>query len=167
MVQIILPPFTPLATFHFPRISSTSMLCSMVDTSAIGTRMSEPILLIWVIPMKVTRSQTEIWLHYYDILARHAFGNYLDLLREVTFSPLMGDPAARGGAAWRCQQTCRLAHPKMRRLSTKSMSPDRLGCSKSPLHGNDFHSYLCPTTDDELFVNPIAAVAGLLSSGFS
>ncbi|CAJ1440523.1 unnamed protein product [Effrenium voratum] len=36
-------------------------------------------------------SQTEIWLHYYDILARHAFGNYLDLLREVTFSPLMGE----------------------------------------------------------------------------
>ena len=30
------------------------------------------------------------WVNYYDILVRGAFGNYLDLLREVTLSPLMG-----------------------------------------------------------------------------
>ena len=29
-------------------------------------------------------------MNYYDILVRGAFGNYLDLLREVTLSPLMG-----------------------------------------------------------------------------
>jgi uncharacterized protein (DUF1800 family) len=27
---------------------------------------------------------------YYDILVRHAFGNYYDILREVTFHPVMG-----------------------------------------------------------------------------
>lgn len=27
---------------------------------------------------------------YYDIFVRHAFGNYLDILREVTFHPVMG-----------------------------------------------------------------------------
>ena len=31
-----------------------------------------------------------MWVNYYDILARGAFGNYFDLLREVTLSPLMG-----------------------------------------------------------------------------
>ena len=31
-----------------------------------------------------------LWMNWYDILVRHAFDNYLDLLKEVTFSPLMG-----------------------------------------------------------------------------
>jgi len=35
--------------------------------------------------------QFETWVNYYDILVRGAFGNYLDLLREVTLSPLMGE----------------------------------------------------------------------------
>lgn len=34
---------------------------------------------------------TERWLVYYDIFLRHAFGNFRDILGEVTFSPLMGD----------------------------------------------------------------------------
>ena len=29
--------------------------------------------------------------NYYDILMRHAFGNYRDLLEEVTLSPIMGE----------------------------------------------------------------------------
>lgn len=29
--------------------------------------------------------------NYYDILLRHAFGNYRDLLEEVTFNPIMGE----------------------------------------------------------------------------
>jgi Protein of unknown function (DUF1800) len=33
---------------------------------------------------------TESFLTYYDIFVRHAFGNYFDILKEVTFSPLMG-----------------------------------------------------------------------------
>jgi hypothetical protein len=28
---------------------------------------------------------------YYDIFTRHAFGNYKDIMREVSFSPVMGD----------------------------------------------------------------------------
>jgi cullin-associated NEDD8-dissociated protein 1 len=34
---------------------------------------------------------TESFLSYYDILVRHAFGNYLDILREVTYHPLMAE----------------------------------------------------------------------------
>jgi cullin-associated NEDD8-dissociated protein 1 len=33
----------------------------------------------------------EAWVNYYDIFVRNAFGNYRDVLREVTYSPLMGD----------------------------------------------------------------------------
>ena len=31
----------------------------------------------------------ELWANYYDILVHHAFGNYRDILREVSASPLM------------------------------------------------------------------------------
>lgn len=34
--------------------------------------------------------RTESFLTFYDIFVRHAFGNYFDILKEVTFSPLMG-----------------------------------------------------------------------------
>ena len=33
--------------------------------------------------------QQEIWTNYYDILVHHAFGNYRDVLKEVSASPLM------------------------------------------------------------------------------
>lgn len=28
---------------------------------------------------------------YYDIFVRHAFGNYRDILKEVSYSPMMGE----------------------------------------------------------------------------
>ena len=34
---------------------------------------------------------TEGFIKYYDIFVRHAFGNYYDILREVAYSPIMGD----------------------------------------------------------------------------
>jgi uncharacterized protein (DUF1800 family)/uncharacterized protein (DUF1501 family) len=33
---------------------------------------------------------SETWLNYYDIYVRHALGNFRDVLREVTYSPVMG-----------------------------------------------------------------------------
>merc|ERR1719310_535354 len=43
---------------------------------------------------------SESWLNYYDIFVRHAFGNFRDVLREVTYSPLMGAYLTfRGNAA--------------------------------------------------------------------
>lgn len=35
-------------------------------------------------------SGTELFVNYYDILVRNAFGNYRDILKEVSFSPVMG-----------------------------------------------------------------------------
>lgn len=34
---------------------------------------------------------TESFLSYYDIFVRHAFGNYMDILKEVTYHPLMAE----------------------------------------------------------------------------
>ncbi|MCE2573754.1 DUF1800 domain-containing protein [Motilimonas eburnea] len=36
------------------------------------------------------RSQPEAMLNYYDLLLKHSFGNYRDLLQDVTLSPVMG-----------------------------------------------------------------------------
>lgn len=33
----------------------------------------------------------EAWLSFYDIFVRHSFGNYFDLLKEVTYHPLMAN----------------------------------------------------------------------------
>jgi uncharacterized protein (DUF1501 family)/uncharacterized protein (DUF1800 family) len=38
----------------------------------------------------VLSDHTEVWTSYYDIFVRHAFGSYRDIMREVSFSPLMG-----------------------------------------------------------------------------
>jgi len=38
-----------------------------------------------------TNQLTEMLLGYYDIFVRHAFGNYRDVLREVSYSPMMGE----------------------------------------------------------------------------
>jgi len=35
--------------------------------------------------------RAESWLNYYDIFVRNAFGNLRDVLREVTYNPIMGD----------------------------------------------------------------------------
>jgi hypothetical protein len=34
---------------------------------------------------------TEVWLQYYDIFTRHAFGNIRDVVRDVAYSPMMGE----------------------------------------------------------------------------
>ena len=36
-----------------------------------------------------THRMTEVYLHFYDLFVRHAFGNYKELLREVSYSPAM------------------------------------------------------------------------------
>ena len=37
------------------------------------------------------RDNSEMFLTYYDIFVRHAFGNYRDVLREISYSPLMAE----------------------------------------------------------------------------
>ena len=37
------------------------------------------------------RGQSEWFLNYYDIFVRNAFGNYRDVLKEVSYNPLMAE----------------------------------------------------------------------------
>ena len=34
-------------------------------------------------------NEAEVWHTYYDIFTRHAYGNFRDVLREVSYSPMM------------------------------------------------------------------------------
>ncbi|CAJ1332243.1 unnamed protein product [Effrenium voratum] len=55
-------------------------------------RMAWALAQIFVVaPDAATENHTEMFVHFYDIFVRHAFGNYRDILREVTYSPVMGD----------------------------------------------------------------------------
>jgi len=36
-----------------------------------------------------SKDMSEMYLHYYDIFVRHAFGNYRDIMKEVALSPMM------------------------------------------------------------------------------
>ena len=40
--------------------------------------------------LALSQEYGEVWTTYYDIFVRHAFGSYADVLREVTYSPMMG-----------------------------------------------------------------------------
>ena len=45
--------------------------------------------------------ETETWLTYYDIFVSNAFGNFRDIVREVSYSPLMGEYLTyKGNAAF-------------------------------------------------------------------
>jgi cullin-associated NEDD8-dissociated protein 1 len=41
--------------------------------------------------VEIAGSHTEPFLSYYDIFVRNAFGNYGDILREISYSPLMAE----------------------------------------------------------------------------
>ena len=48
-------------------------------------------ILVVAAPNIVYRLHTEPFLAYYDILVRNAFGNYFDLLKEISFNPEMAE----------------------------------------------------------------------------
>jgi cullin-associated NEDD8-dissociated protein 1 len=45
---------------------------------------------LYTLHLYVLLSSTPV-LTYYDIFVRNAFGNYRDMLREIAYSPLMGE----------------------------------------------------------------------------
>ncbi|KAL7482807.1 hypothetical protein ACHAW6_008462, partial [Cyclotella cf. meneghiniana] len=49
--------------------------------------------LLVIVPsaIEISSSYTEVFLTYYDIFVRNAFGNYGDILREISFNPLMAE----------------------------------------------------------------------------
>ena len=48
--------------------------------------------ILCISPFSISGSgENEIFISYYDIFVRHAFGNYLDILKEVSYSPMMAE----------------------------------------------------------------------------
>lgn len=41
--------------------------------------------------VRVHERYTEAFLSFYDIFVRHAFGNYGDIMREISYNPLMAE----------------------------------------------------------------------------
>ena len=49
--------------------------------------------ILTVVPINIDDSldRTEIYVKFYDIFVKHAFGSYLDILREISYSPLVAE----------------------------------------------------------------------------
>ena len=48
-------------------------------------------IMVIAAPFIETRLNNEMYVAYYDIMVRHAFGNFRDILREISFSSIMGE----------------------------------------------------------------------------
>jgi len=107
------------------------------------------------------KQETEVWHNFHDILVRHAFGNFRDLMKEVVYSPLMGDyltyrnnkasesaptldkpPQKKGCAA--CPKTPATVHTGARGLRRWGKLPRRKLCSgdHATLHGGALETKL-------------------------
>ena len=72
----------------------TWMQIGLVAQDQLRQRVAWSLAQVFVIArsaIEVQRSHSEVFLGYYDIFTRHAFGNYRDILREISYSPLMGE----------------------------------------------------------------------------
>jgi len=70
----------------------TSIVLSAADS--LRQRMAFALSQILVVvkgQVEAADRNTEIFLNYYDIFVEHAFGNYRDALREVSYSPMMSE----------------------------------------------------------------------------
>ena len=72
--------------------STTWLQRALYGQDKLRQRMAWALAQIIVVSASGFTSQTlaECWLGYYDIFVRNAFGNFRDILQEVTYSPLMG-----------------------------------------------------------------------------
>ncbi|CAE7942256.1 unnamed protein product, partial [Symbiodinium necroappetens] len=82
---------TPAEVPDLGRASIWTML-AFEAPDQLRQRMAWALAQIFVVaPDDATARHTEMYVHFYDIFVRHAFGNFGDILREVTYSPVMGD----------------------------------------------------------------------------
>ena len=105
---------------------------------------------IFVISDKaVNTPRSEAWHAYYDIFVRHAFGCYRDVLREVSYSPMMGDYLTyRGNKAMAsdgsypdenfAREIMQLFSIGLHKLNTDGAPPLCTDCT----HALTFHTYI-------------------------
>jgi cullin-associated NEDD8-dissociated protein 1 len=80
---------------HTPRVARSLVVDNVAFNAKdqLRQRIAWALSQIFTIAMPGTQRQhvTECWLNYYDIFTRHAFGNFKDIVREVAYSPMMGE----------------------------------------------------------------------------
>lgn len=92
MLQIQWDRELPVSVYDGKNIVWTNMVFAAKDQ--LRQRMAWALSQIYVVAegsAGTTRLQTEIYVNYYDIFVRNAFGNLRDVLREVAYSPMMGE----------------------------------------------------------------------------
>jgi uncharacterized protein (DUF1800 family) len=82
---------TPLPILARQREYIWSQIVMIAGEDQLRQRVAWALSQIFALPIQsisVRFKQTEIFLQYYDIFVRNAFGNYFDVLREIAYSPL-------------------------------------------------------------------------------
>jgi hypothetical protein len=88
--------------------------------------------------------KTETWAAYYDIFVTHAFGNYRDVMREVSASPLMGTFLSMAGNVafangGKCTaSTNRISYGRQALLIEHSFCPALHGSASQPTKTTQF-----------------------------
>eukprot|EP00586_Coscinodiscus_wailesii_P011040 CAMPEP_0172493050 /NCGR_PEP_ID=MMETSP1066-20121228/24373_1 /TAXON_ID=671091 /ORGANISM="Coscinodiscus wailesii, Strain CCMP2513" /LENGTH=895 /DNA_ID=CAMNT_0013263005 /DNA_START=387 /DNA_END=3071 /DNA_ORIENTATION=+ len=62
---------------------------ALYDEGQLRQRMAWALYQIIPIGLPNTRSSGELWLQYYDVFVRHAFGNYMNILKEISYTDIM------------------------------------------------------------------------------
>jgi uncharacterized protein (DUF1800 family)/uncharacterized protein (DUF1501 family) len=93
-------PYEPRVNHHTTPKSATWTMKALYGNDQLRQRVSWALSQIYVTGTPGFGGDTfnEEWVNYYDIFVRNAFGNLQDLLREVTYSPLMGDYLTYAGS---------------------------------------------------------------------
>ncbi len=97
----------------------------------------------------------EVFLTYYDIFVRHAFGNYRDILKEVSYSPAMAQMLSYDGSkstALVYYQSQRMEYPdenfSREVMQLFSISTHQLNQDGTPILDGTNHPVLSYTNDD-------------------
>lgn len=96
-------PYTPRINHHTVPKSATWTMKALYGEDQLRQRVAWALSQIYVTgtPGFTYDLFNELWVNYYDIFVRHAFGNLKDLIREVTYNPLMGEYLTFvGSTAW-------------------------------------------------------------------
>jgi len=100
-------------------------------------------------------SHTEVFMGYYDIFVRHAFGNYRDVLREISYSPLMAEnlsflQSKSAAYTWEYQQKISFADENFAREIMQLFSTGlvKLNLDGTPKVDSNGHPLLAYTNDE-------------------
>jgi len=105
--------------------------------------------------IEVQGSHSEAFLTYYDIFTRNAFGNYRDVLREISYSPLMAENLSYLGSksaayTWETQDKISFADENFAREIMQLFSTGlvKLNLDGTPVLGVDGKPVLAYTNDE-------------------